>query len=272
MSNQLLDIEEQYKKELLKHPLLSAHQERELLTRIEQGDKTARNLLLLHNQRLVMKLALKYYFSGIAGDQTLMDLVQHGNEGMLRALDKWDHKRKTRFSTYAHWWIRTYIRRGGMTQGQSTTRTSREADLLFTIRKGYAILSQTSRNGRPSLEALAEVTGLSVQMIGEHLPLLKISVSMDEFIGESQETTRGELMSNNEIGPEKIIEKDDTLERIVELMDELLTPDERIVLLARYQNPPLSWLQIGEIIGKSRTTAQNAHDRAIVKLRYKLDT
>jgi RNA polymerase primary sigma factor len=144
------------------HTLLNAIEERRLLSRAQAGDTDARDELILHNQRLVLKVALRYI--SLAGDQDLTDLVQWGNIGLMTAIKRFDLSTNHRFSTYAIWWIRSVIRRSALDFGRTIRSTSRDQEAYLRMSRTRSDLYQTLQR-EPTPAEVAETSGLTLNQV-----------------------------------------------------------------------------------------------------------
>ncbi|MEX2006716.1 MAG: sigma-70 family RNA polymerase sigma factor [Candidatus Saccharimonadales bacterium] len=187
-----------YLNEIKKHPLLTASQEVELAKRIERGDPEAKQKMIESNLRLVVSIANKY-----PGHMSLLDRIQEGNKGLIRAVEKFDHRRGFKFSTYATWWIRQAVQRG-IADKARTIRfpvhiTERQQKIINSRRR------LTGELGRePSVEEIAEDIGMSLRMVTAVLEAPEASVSLQKPVGEEGEAQFGDLLPGD--GEEEILE------------------------------------------------------------------
>lgn len=223
------DAYEHYLREVGSHSLLSAEREVELAKRIEAGDMQARNELIESNLRLVISIARNYQGRGLP----LPDLVQEGNRGLLRAVEKFDYRRGFRFSTYATWWIRQAIMRSIAEQGRTIRLPVHVEEHLSAINKTERALEQ--QLGRPPTTAeIAEELGQSVEQIERLLAIAKTPVSLETPVGEDGESTLADLVEN-EVVPEPEDEGERTaLRDALESVVERLPQRQGYVLRMRY--------------------------------------
>lgn len=179
----LIDGVKTYLLDIGKYSLLSAEQEQEIAKRIaEEGSKEAKDELANANLRLVVCIAKRYVNRGMA----FLDLVQEGNLGLLKAIDKFDYTKGYKFSTYATWWIRQSISRSIADHGRLIRLPVHLVDTLNKINKAEKML--TAELGRtPTLEEIAEKTGLSVEKVTESLKL-QDAKSLDSPVGDEEDT------------------------------------------------------------------------------------
>jgi RNA polymerase primary sigma factor len=228
------------------HDILSASETNALLDRAQAGDSDAVDLIIIHNQRMVEAIANRYYVSGYGGDQELADLVQWGNIGLLRAIQKWDPGRGYRFTTYATHWINGVIRRNGAIRGSSLGMTHRETIKLSAIRRARATLTQ-SLGRTPDAEDIAKYTGLKLEYIITWFPALSFPISLDSPIGKDngdEDAELHELISVDDEGTDEIAMRKALLAELCQKINQL-PPRQCEVITRRYLiNPPHTCKQI----------------------------
>lgn len=260
-----LDATQIYLNEIGFSPLLTAEQEVTFARAALKGDSAARERMIVSNLRLVVKIARRYNNRGLA----LLDLVEEGNLGLIRAVEKFDPERGFRFSTYATWWIRQTIERALMNQ----TRTIRlpihivkELNLyLRTARK----LSQ-SLDHEPTAEDIAEATGEPVVSVRRMLKLNERISSVDIPVGGDGDKALLDLIADtNEHGPETTLQTSNMHNNIVDWMA-LLSPKHREVLARRYGlmgYEPSTLEEVGVEIGLTRERVRQIQVEALRKLK-----
>lgn len=213
-----MDAEETYFQQCAHHILLSPEKEIELLTRAKTGDISARDELVSANQRLVIKLARK--LSCLTGDNELCDLIQFGNIGLLEAINRFDTKRGTRFSTYAVWWIAHYIRQKGQRSGSNITKSYGQNE---RIRKVNNVRREIySHSGQEAtVDEIASRLNLSIKQVSLTLENTMPVLSLDRTKKNCQENPESliDTTSDNKPPIDLTIEKKDTIERIYKLLD-----------------------------------------------------
>ncbi|MCE9517517.1 sigma-70 family RNA polymerase sigma factor [Candidatus Nomurabacteria bacterium] len=221
-----------YLKEIGQYSLISAADEKDLARRIEKGDGEAKNLLARANLRLVVSIAKKYV--GRSSDLTLLDLIQEGNLGLFKAVEKFDWTKGYKFSTYATWWIRQSITRALADQ----SRTIRiPVHMVETISKYKQVSRRLSQDlGRePLVEEIAIEMNLDVEKIHIIEQINQDTVSLEQPIGDDDDkSTRGEFIPDDKIlRPDQDASRRILSDQIKEVLD-TLSPKERKILELRY--------------------------------------
>jgi RNA polymerase primary sigma factor len=195
------DTLRQFLDEIGRHPLLTAEEEVDLARRIEAGDAAAKQRMIVSNLRLVVSIAKRYQGHDIA----LLDLIQEGIFGLVRAVDKFDWRRGFKLSTYATWWIRQALQRAVQNQARTIRIPAGIADRERVIGAARRELSDVL--GRtPTDDELAEATGLTPAQVAAVRDAARVVVSLDQPVGEEgEETTMGEYMAAETPGPDEEI-------------------------------------------------------------------
>jgi RNA polymerase primary sigma factor len=230
--SQTYDSIQMYLKEIGQYPLIPASEEKNLAYRIEKGDMEAKNLLARANLRLVVSIAKKYV--GRSSDLTLLDLIQEGNLGLFKAVEKFDWTKGYKFSTYATWWIRQSITRALADQ----SRTIRiPVHMVETISKYKQVVRRLSQDlGRePLIEEIAMEMNIEVEKIHIIEQINQETVSLEQPIGDDDEkSTRGEFIPDDKIlRPDQDASRRILSDQIKEVLD-TLNPKERKILELRY--------------------------------------
>ncbi|MEO8289522.1 MAG: sigma-70 family RNA polymerase sigma factor [Gaiellaceae bacterium] len=249
--------------EVGRYPLLTAKEEVELAQRIERGDKEAKERMINSNLRLVVSIAKKYQGHGLS----LLDLIQEGIIGLIRAVEKFDWRRGYKFSTYATWWIRQAVQRG-------VANKAREIRIPVHIVEREQKIGRAERQLSPKLgraptdEEVAKAAKLPVKQVREVREAARAVTSLDRPLSDS-ETSLGELMAGEEAGPEEevIVSLDiDVLRRAVAELPER----EREVVKLRYglngDLDPVSLEEIGRRLGITRERVRQIETQALERL------
>jgi RNA polymerase primary sigma factor len=250
--------------EISRHPLLTREQEVELARRIEQGDQEAKDRLINSNLRLVVSIAKKYS----SADLTLLDLIQEGIFGLIRAAEKFDWRRGFKFSTYATWWIRQSVERGIANKARQIRVPVHILQRENKMRR--AERSLTVELGRqPTDEELAQATGLPLKQVQDVRRAARAVTSLDRPLKDDDDTTLGELFESEERQPEELVEvslREDTVRRAVAG----LPAPERDVVKLRYglngHPAPKSVDEVVNQLGLSREDVRRIERTALSQL------
>ena len=244
-------------------PLLSAVEERRLAIRIEQGDQAARQRMIESNLRLVFSLARTYRGRGVP----MADLVQEGTIGLARAVDRFDHRHEVRFSTYAAYWIHRSLR-DAVAAGQLIRIPPRANRQLAAVRRAEDELRPSILDS-PSIAAVAERTGLSVESVRSLRGSARATASLDEPVGEDG-TPLGELLADDRTADPSDYAVAGEESRMVRNMLKLLPERHRNVVVRRYGvggQTPQSHEQIGAWLGVGEERSRQLEHEALHRLR-----
>ena len=178
-----------------RYPLLSAEEEKELAEKISEGNKEAREAMIKSNLRLVVSVAWKYINRGLP----LMDLIQEGNIGLIKAVEKYDLTRRTKFSTHATWWIREAIIRA-LAEKVRIIRVPEH--MTYAIKRYYSakyVLMQELGGEDPSIEQIAEYMKISVDKVKEIRSCAKDAISYDMWLGEDENASMIDFIPDNSL-------------------------------------------------------------------------
>jgi RNA polymerase primary sigma factor len=195
LAHYTVDAMGQFLQEAARYPLLRPHEELELAKRIERGDLRAKERLITHNLRLVVSIAKRYQS---AGDLTLLDLIQEGMLGLIRAAEKFDWRKGFRFSTYATLWIRQAIQRGLADHG----RTIRLPVAIAQRERKVATMQRellTALGREPTEQELADAADLTLAELHDLAKAARVTTSLDRPVGEEGETSLGALIADSDV-------------------------------------------------------------------------
>ncbi len=264
------DSIQMYLKEIGQYPLVSAAMEKELARRIESGDDEAKNLLAKANLRLVVSIAKKYV--GRSADLTLLDLIQEGNLGLFKAVDKFDWTKGYKFSTYATWWIRQAITRALADQ----SRTIRvPVHMVETIAKYKQVFRRLSQDlGRDPLpDEIATEMGLEVEKVYQIEKIDQDTVSLESPVGDDGDdgkSTLGDFLSDDKIlSPDQESSRRILSDQVRNILDDL-SPKERKILEMRHGlNDGITHTleEVGKEFGVTRERIRQIEAKAHEKIR-----
>lgn len=265
---QTYDSIQMYLKEIGQYPLIPASEEKNLAYRIEKGDMEAKNLLARANLRLVVSIAKKYV--GRSSDLTLLDLIQEGNLGLFKAVEKFDWTKGYKFSTYATWWIRQSITRALADQ----SRTIRiPVHMVETISKYKQVVRRLSQDlGRdPLIEEIATEMNLEVEKIHIIEQINQETVSLEQPIGDDDEkSTRGEFIPDDKIlRPDQDSSRRILSDQIKEVLDTLNFKERKILELRYGLNDGIQHTleEVGQEFGVTRERIRQIEAKVHEKLR-----
>jgi len=255
-----------YLKEIGKVPLLTADEEIELAKRMEEGDETAKKRLCEANLRLVVSIAKRYVGRGML----FLDLIQEGNLGLIKAVDKFDWRKGYKFSTYATWWIRQAITRAIADQA----RTIRiPVHMVETINKLIRISRQLLQEyGRePTPEEIAEEMDISVEKVREILKIAQEPVSLETPIGEEEDSHLGDFIPDEDVpAPADAAAFSMLKEQLLEVLN-TLTEREQKVLKLRFgleDGRARTLEEVGKEFDVTRERIRQIEAKALRKLRH----
>ena len=253
-----------YLKEIGKIPLLNAEQERELAQKMQAGDKDAKDTLVESNLRLVVSIAKKYMNRGLS----LLDLIQEGNIGLIKAVDKFDYEKGFKFSTYATWWIRQAITRAIADQA----RTIRiPVHMVETINKLTRVQRQLIQDlGRePTIDELAEKMNMPVDKIRDIQRISQDPVSIDKPVGEEEDSHLVDFIPSDEyVSPDDEVSRELLKEDLIKVLD-LLTEREAKVIRLRFgldDDKQRTLEEVGRSLGVTRERIRQIEAKSIRKL------
>ena len=255
-----------YLKEIGQVKLLSADEEVELAKRISEGDQEAKNKLTEANLRLVVSIAKKYSGRGLH----ILDLIQEGNTGLIRAVDKFDWTKGNKFSTYATWWIRQAITRAIADQARTIRVPVHMVEVINkATRCNRKLVQELGRE--PTVEEIAKELGLPVEKIIEANRTAADTLSLDTPVGDEEDTSIGSFVEDERTpGPADATSNALLAEALKEILD-TLTEREADVLRMRfgmYDGRTHTLEEVGQIFGVTRERIRQIENKAIRKLRH----
>ena len=259
-----------YLREIGQYPLLVAAEERELAKRIEKGDAEARNILARSNLRLVVSIAKKYV--GRSPDLTLLDLIQEGNLGLFRAVDKFDWKKGYKFSTYATWWIRQAITRALADQSRTIRIPVHMVETIAKYKQVSRRLAQVL--GRdPQPEEIAVEMGVEPEKVYQIEKINQDTLSLENPIGsdDDEKSTLGDFIPDDKI-PSPIQESSERIlaEQVRSILNDL-SPKERKILEMRHglmDGIYHTLEEVGKEFGVTRERIRQIESKALEKIRF----
>ncbi|HEV2662665.1 MAG TPA: sigma-70 family RNA polymerase sigma factor [Ktedonobacteraceae bacterium] len=260
------DSVKQYLKEIGMYPLLNAEQELQLAERVARGDQRARQKLIEANLRLVVSIAKRYSNQGLP----LLDLIQEGNIGLMRATQKFDYKRGFRFSTYATWWIRQAISRAIAEHSRSIHIPVHVVELIYKIKRVARRMYQ-EQGLEPLPEQLAAEIGLPRERVVELLNASEQPISLDAPMADDEEYHLTDMLEDT-VSTLPIDQNAYQIQRDnIEQAMTVLNPRERTIIEMRYglkDGHSLSLEEVSTIFHLTRERIRQIEVKALRKLRY----
>ncbi len=255
-----------YLKEIGKVSLLSPELEVELAKRMEKGEEEAKRRLIEANLRLVVSIAKKYVGRGML----FLDLIQEGNLGLIRAVEKFDWRKGYKFSTYATWWIRQAITRALADQARTIRIPVHMVETINKlIRIQRTLLQDLGRD--PAAEEIAQAMSLPVERVREILKISQEPISLETPIGEEEDSHLGDFIEDQEaLAPAEAASFTMLKEQLEDVL-ETLTPRERKVLKLRFgldDGRPRTLEEVGREFGVTRERIRQIEAKALRKLRH----
>ena len=255
-----------YLKEIGKVPLLTAEEEIELAKRMEEGDEDAKHRLCEANLRLVVSIAKRYVGRGML----FLDLIQEGNLGLIKAVEKFDHTKGYKFSTYATWWIRQAITRAIADQARTIRIPVHMVETINkTIRVSRQLLQELGHD--PSAEEIAAEMGMPVDKVRDILKIAQEPVSLETPIGEEEDSHLGDFIPDEEASePSEAASFSLLREQLEEVLD-TLAPREKKVLELRFgivDGRTRTLEEVGKEFNVTRERIRQIEAKALRKLRH----
>ena len=255
-----------YLKEIGKVPLLSAEEEIELAKRMENGDQEAKKRLAEANLRLVVSIAKRYVGRGML----FLDLIQEGNLGLIKAVEKFDYRKGYKFSTYATWWIRQAITRAIADQARTIRIPVHMVETINKlIRVSRQLLQELGRE--PTPEEISEEMGMPVDRVREILKISQEPVSLETPIGEEEDSHLGDFIEDSDSpAPQDAVADVMLREQLNEVLH-TLTPREEQVLKLRFgldDGRTRTLEEVGQVFNITRERIRQIEAKALRKLRH----
>jgi RNA polymerase primary sigma factor len=257
--------EKLYMKDLRKLPVITMEEEKEYARRIAKGDPVARRKMIEANLRLVVKIARKYMHQGISH----LDLIEEGNLGLIRAVEKFDASRNCRFSTYATWWIRQSIERAIANFSRTIRLPIHISSRVYRISK--IVRNYVEKNGNePSPEEIVEISGLPLDFVTNLFSMVVKTYSLETIIDEDGKLTLEEVLASTSAEePLSAFEQTRRVEEVASWLDTLGNDEKRVIIL-RYGldgEEPQTLESIGKVFGVTRERIRQIEQKSINKLR-----
>ncbi len=255
-----------YLREIGRYPLLSAEEEVSLARRIEKGDAEARARMINSNLRLVVSIARRYRATGMP----FLDLIQEGNLGLIRAVEKFDWRRGYKFSTYATWWIRQAVQRGVADRGRVIRLPVHVHDMLLRVRKTRGEL-EGSLGRDATAQEIASGSKVTTRRVEDLQRINAPPLSLDSPMGDEGTTNLGELVRDPNAdedfeGVYRDIQRSDLFRVLGTLSDR-----EKVILMLRFGlsgEQPMTLEEVGQRFGLTRERIRQLEGKALAKLRH----
>ncbi|MBU5484792.1 sigma-70 family RNA polymerase sigma factor [Clostridium sp. MSJ-11] len=264
--NNIEDYINIYLKEIGKEELLNQEEEIELAKKIEEGDQLAKDRLIESNLRLVVSIAKRYVGKGLS----LLDLVQEGNIGLMKAVEKFDYKKGYRFSTYATWWIKQAVTRAIADQSRTIRIPVHMNEIASKVIKTQKKLEQ-KLDREPSEEEVAEELQIPLQKIKQIYSICREPISLETPVGDNEDTFLENFIADDSYAPEENVISSMLGDVITSALGTLSPREERIVRL-RYgllEDGEIRTLEeIGREFNLTRERIRQIEANAIRKLRH----
>ena len=260
------DSVKMYLKEIGSLPLLKAEEEKAIAIAAKSGDEKARKKLIESNLRLVVSIAKHFVNHGLS----LLDLIQEGNLGLIKAVEKFDPYKGFKFSTYATWWIRQSITRAIADYSNIIRVPVHAHEVIVKVKKAYQYLA-VNNSGEPSNKEIADYLNIDVAKVEEAELIMEKTnlISLETPVGEEEDSNLGDFVPSTDDDPEEIAYKMALNETIKEVLA-TLTPREQKVLELRFglnDNKILTLDEVGQIFGVTRERIRQIEKKAIRKIK-----
>lgn len=255
-----------YLKEIGKIPLLSQEKELELAKRMADGDEEARHQMAEANLRLVVSIAKRYVGRGMQ----LLDLIQEGNMGLIKAVEKFDYTKGYKFSTYATWWIRQSISRAIADQARTIRIPVHMVETINKVlRTAHSMVQDLGRD--PTADEIAKQMDMPVEKVAEILKMAQEPVSLETPVGEEDDSHLGDFIQDQKIAEPAEAVSFNLLHEQLEKLLEGLSPREATVLRMRFglvDGRPYTLEEVGKEFNVTRERIRQIESKALRKLRH----
>jgi len=261
------DSVKMYLKEIGKVPLLTASEELEIAKRIEEGDEEARDILISSNLRLVVSIAKKYVGRGML----FLDLIQEGNMGLVKAVEKFDYKKGFKFSTYATWWIRQAITRAIADQARTIRIPVHMVETINKLTRAQRELTQ-ELGREPSAEEISQrLDGISPDKVREIQKIALEPVSLETPIGEEDDSHLGDFIEDKDaMGPDEYASHELLKDEIDSILSGLTEREEKVLRLrfGLYDGRTRTLEEVGKEFNVTRERIRQIEAKALRKLKH----
>jgi RNA polymerase primary sigma factor len=258
-----------YLREIGQVKLLTPQEENALARRIKRGDQHAREQMIKANLRLVVKIARDYEGLGLP----LLDLINEGNIGLMKGVERFDPRKGAKLSTYSSWWIKQSIKRALANQSKTIRLPVHVVDKMAHLRRAEVKLRETLDRD-PTDEELAHEVRMNPRRVELYRRAAKAPVSLDASIGDDESTRVAEVVADaNAAAPfDRLVQENDT-ELVREVMGTLTTRESEILALrfGLKDGKPRTLEEVGELIGVTRERIRQIQDEALQKLRARME-
>jgi RNA polymerase primary sigma factor len=260
------DTVRMYLREIGKFPLLTSEEEIVLAKRVKAGDIRAKHKLVNSNLRLVVSIAKKYTGRGML----FLDLVQEGNLGLIRAVEKFDHRKGYKFSTYATWWIRQAITRAIADQARTIRIPVHMVETINRLRKTSRLLLQ-KLGRKPTEKEIAKKAHISVDKVREIIKVSQLPLSLEMPVGDEESSRLGDFVEDASVQPPDDIVMHGLLRDDLEDVMNTLTDREKMVLKLRFgldDGHPRTLEEVGRVFAVTRERIRQIEAKALRKLKH----
>jgi RNA polymerase primary sigma factor len=259
------DAIKHYLREIQKTTLLTAEEEKELAGRVDKGDKAARNKMIECNLRLVVKIAKRYINRGLP----FLDLIEEGNLGLIKAVERFKLSKECRFSTYATWWIRQSIERALVNQSRTIRLPVHVSDDINRMLKVTRELVQ-KLNREPSIKEVATQMGANVVYVRRLMVLLKKTYSIERPMGENNDYFLIDTIEDtSSISPSVLLEDINKFDLVTQWLESLSENEQKIISMrfGLYDKEPQTLDTIGRSFGVTRERIRQIEAKSLEKLK-----